>query len=236
VAVTPQPSTAPAATPPVAPADTTPATTPPPARNAGPDAPTVRERRRFVVSQATALAVRARAVTRGASAADLAAGDSAARAGEALARAGDVAGALEAVRHAQQQWAVAAGGVERFRAPAAAAAPTTPAPTARAEAERVVAAFADALRSRDLSRVRRVYPGITPQQAQEWGSFFMDAHQLDVRLSITSFEDRGGEVVAELNGALDWQSLRTGAAQSRAIAYRTMLRREPAGWRLVWVR
>ena len=112
----------------------------------------------------------------------------------------------------------------------------TAASSERAEVEQGVAVFADAFKSRDLSRVRRAYPGMTPAQAQEWGSFFMDARNLDVRLEVASYDLSGDQVIAQLNGALDWESLKTGRAESRAVSYRATFTRDKTGWMLVSLR
>jgi hypothetical protein len=109
-------------------------------------------------------------------------------------------------------------------------------PSERAQVEATVAAFATAFKSRDLSRVRRVYPGMTPQQAQEWGTFFMDARNLDVRLAIASFDPQGDQIVAELTGGLDWESLKSGRAESRTVAYRATFARDKTGWTLTGIR
>lgn len=218
-----------------------PAPTPPPADTATPAAardstpaapPTVdpRARRRFGVQQLGALAVRTRARNRGADQASLQAGDVIAQRAESLARAGDYAAASETLRDAQQLWTDA----ERS------AAPRAPAPAAvnsdRAEVEAAVAAFATAFKSRDLSRVRRAYPGMTPAQAQEWGTFFLDARNLDARLDITDYEFRGDEVSAQLTGGLDWESLKTGRAESRTVSYRATIMRDKTGWRITSLR
>ena len=106
----------------------------------------------------------------------------------------------------------------------------------RAEVDTAIAAFATAFRSRDLSRVRRVYPGMTPAQAQEWGTFFLDARNLDVRLEVTSVDPRGDEVSAQITGGLDWESLKTGRAESRTVSYQAKLMRDKTGWRITSLR
>jgi hypothetical protein len=188
----------------------------------------VRARRRFAAAQVVALGLRTRARNRGADPAALQAGDVTARRADSLARAGDYAAAGVELRSAQQQWIqaeqAAAGAVQAYRTPAGA--------SDRTEIEGVIAGFAEAFRSRDLSRIRRAYPGMTPAQAQEWGTFFMDARNLDARLEITSLDQSGDEATAQLTGGLDWESLQTGRAESRTVSYRARLVRERAGWRL----
>jgi hypothetical protein len=210
--------------------DTTRGVTPPPLP-AAPDAPApsrptddVRARRRFTAAQVVALGIRARARNRGADPAALQAGDVTARRADSLARAGEYAAAVAELRNAQQQWMLAEQ------------AATGAVSGERAEIEGVIAAFAEAFRSRDLSRIRRAYPGMTPAQAQEWGTFFMDAHRLDVRLDLASFESRGDEVVAQLTGGLDWESLKTGRPESRTVSYRATMQRERSGFKLVSLR
>lgn len=211
------------------------ADTPAPPRTADRGSPAdARVRRRFAASQVAALGLRARARNRGADVAALQAGDVIARRADSLARAGDYAAAAAELRSAQQQWAeaerAAGGTVQSFRSPA-------PTPVSeRSEVEAAIAAFSAAFRSRDLSRVRRTYPGMTPAQAQEWGTFFLDARNLDVRLDVTGFDLRGDEVAAEVTGGLDWESLKTGRAESRTVSYRATLMRDKTGWRLTSLR
>jgi serine/threonine-protein kinase len=182
-------------------------------------------RRRFTAAQVGALAIRTRARNRGADPAALREGDVTARRADSLARAGDYAAATATLREAQQQWTEAAG------------APGGVAPTSdRAEVENVVANFAAAFASRDLSRVRRAYPGMTPAQAQEWGTFFLDARNLEARLEVTSFEQHDDGGSAQLTGGLDWESVQSGRAESRTVSYRATLTRDRSGWRLTSLR
>ena len=116
------------------------------------------------------------------------------------------------------------------------ATPETVPTSDRAQVDAAVAAFGAAFASRDLSRVRRAYPGMTPAQAQEWGTFFLDARNLEARLEVTSFEQSGDQGSAQLTGGLDWESLQTGRAESRTVSYRATLMRDKTGWRLTSLR
>jgi hypothetical protein len=235
----PAPAPAPApATPPGLPATdvaVAPPSVPPPA----PDEPALnrpvdqRTRRRFGVAKIAALGLRARARSRGATPDALAAGDAEARAADSLARLGDFQGANAALGRADQFYRTAASGVTTSSTtPGTATGPAAE----RAEVQAGVAAFAAAFKSRDLSRVRRVYPGMTPAQAQDWGTFFMDARNLDVRLSVADYDLQGDEIVAQVTGGLDWESLKTGRAESRTVAYRATFVRDKTGWMLTSIR
>jgi serine/threonine-protein kinase len=212
---------------------------PPQATRTPPDRPLPvaedpRARRRFNAGKLAALGLRARARSRGATEVDLAAGDALLGRADSLARAGDFAAASELVRAAQRRWfdVQRPGNTRPLSTPDAGE--TVGAD--RRHVEDLVAAFADAFRSRDLSRVRRVYPAMTPQQAQDWGTFFLDAGNLDVRLAVTSLDARAAEVLADVTGGLDWESVQTGRAESRAVSYRARFARSEGGLRLVGLR
>jgi hypothetical protein len=106
----------------------------------------------------------------------------------------------------------------------------------RDEIENTIDALSAAFESRDLSRVRRVYPALTPEQAQEWGALFMDTRDLNARLSINSFERRGDVVVAQVTGGFDWESLADRSAQSRVMSWRATLAPDKTGWVIVSLR
>jgi protein kinase-like protein len=193
---------------------------------------------RFERSRARALSERARAESAGATAADLAPGDRAARQAEVLAQRGRPAAALGQLAVATAAWSRA--GRQALRQPeplggAAAAAPEGAGPWAAIE--QTVTAFARAFESRNLARVRQVYPTLTVEQAQDWGQFFMAASNLRVSLRVTSLEQTGNRANADLEGSYDYRDLETGRQMRRLVAFRGTFERQAAqDWHLTLLR
>ncbi|HEX7122508.1 MAG TPA: hypothetical protein VF178_09090, partial [Gemmatimonadaceae bacterium] len=120
----------------------------------------------------------------------------------------------------------------RERAPARPSRPVR-APEARAEIDDAIAAFGAALESRDLSRLRRAYPGMTVAQAQEWGAFFLKARNLTVRLNVTAMDRAGLRVNATVDGTYDYDDINTGQGMHQAVSLQATLERGSSGWRLM---
>ena len=113
---------------------------------------------------------------------------------------------------------------------------TPPVAGPRLAIEETVASLARALESRNLARVRQVYAGMTPQQAQEWGEFFMGARNLRVNLRVTSLDERGDEADAGIEGAYTYENLETGRGERRPVSFQATLAREGTSWRLTSLR
>lgn len=129
--------------------------------------------------------------------------------------------------------------VARARAPVVQRESTPP---PRAEAgprpaiEETVAAFARALESRNLARVRQVYSNLTMQQAQEWGEFFMGARNLRVSLRVTALEPLDDRAEASIEGAYDYEEIASGRGVRRPVSFRGTFQREGTSWRLTSLR
>lgn len=120
-------------------------------------------------------------------------------------------------------------------------APTVPVATAaelEAQARNVITAYARAYESRELDRVRAVWPGLSDGYAAELNTFFDLAR--DVRVSISGIDAANGydgapgaitRVVARVN--IRFNDGRRGQSQSDRWA--VSLRREGAAWRIVSV-
>jgi serine/threonine protein kinase len=112
--------------------------------------------------------------------------------------------------------------------------PATPDP--RAAIEAAVAGLARALESRNLAQMRQVYPNLTIQQAQDWGTFFMGAKDLRVTLRVSSLETQGDRVDASLEGAYDYEDIATGRGMQRPVTFRAVFVRDGSSWRLTSLR
>ena len=125
---------------------------------------------------------------------------------------------------------------QRAQARADATVETAPVAGPRLAIEETVASLARALESRNLARVRQVYAGMTPQQAQEWGEFFMGARNLRVNLRVTSLEPRGDEADAGIEGVFEYEDLETGRGVRRPVTFRGTFVRAGTDWRLMSLR
>src|SRR3989442_13181535 len=77
---------------------------------------------------------------------------------------------------------------QRAVEPPAARAPAAGPVDPRPQIEQAIADYARALESRDLSEVRRAYPGLTPAQQQGWKDLFQSARRLKASLTVTAVE------------------------------------------------
>ncbi|PYP22563.1 MAG: hypothetical protein DMD53_02150 [Gemmatimonadetes bacterium] len=196
--------------------------------------------------RATALAAMRRALDAGATPAELAKGDTAFKGAESLATQGRVSDAMMQLTTAASFWADAER-LSRSRAvrdtprQRAAEPPAAPAPAPlpvdpRPQIEQAIADYARALESRDLSEVRRAYPGLTPAQQQGWKDLFQSARRLKASLTVTAVKVVGGTAEAIVTGVYDYDNVRTGRTERLPVTFRAILIAETAGWRLATVR
>ncbi|MBI1966645.1 MAG: hypothetical protein HYS40_01530, partial [Gemmatimonadetes bacterium] len=203
-----------------------------PAKPSLPSLETQRLESQFRALQVQGLTRRLRAAAVGATPAELAAGDAEAQQAEGLANVGRFGEALAHLQAGISEWNTAASAA-RGRPRERRAAPST---DPRREVEGVITNYAAALESRDLSRVRRVYPGMTVQQAQEWGAFFLKARNLRVRLQVAAFDQSGNRADATVDGSYDYEDINTGRRERQVVSLSATLERGLAGWRLVSIR
>ena len=97
-----------------------------------------------------------------------------------------------------------------------------------------VAAYARALESRDVSAVRRAYPGITPVQAKGWEQFFGTLRTLHVTLGISGLDVNGSTAEAKLMGMYDYVT-DGGKNTQQPVTFQAAFRRDGATWQLVSV-
>ena len=236
--------TPPESTPTVARAKRPPAPPPPPAAR---ESARARQEDSLLQSlRATALAAMRRALDAGATPAELAKGDTAFKGAESLATQGRVSDAMMQLTTAASFWADAER-LSRSRAvrdtprQRAAEPPAAPAPAPlpvdpRPQIEQAIADYARALESRDLSEVRRAYPGLTPAQQQGWKDLFQSARRLKASLTVTAVKVVGGTAEAIVTGVYDYDNVRTGRTERLPVTFRAILIAETAGWRLATVR
>jgi serine/threonine-protein kinase len=128
-------------------------------------------------------------------------------------------------------------------APPPAPAPTVKAPEAqpaarpspREEIASVIAAYARAIESRDISAVRRAYPGITGDQARGFEQFFQSARSINVTFRVTDVDANGNSADAHLAGSYEYVTSE-GRTERQPVSFSASLRYDGSSWRLTSVR
>jgi len=187
--------------------------------------------------RATALAAMRRAIGAGATAADLARGDTMLRGADSLAAAGRMSEAMMRMVTVTSLWneteRLARARAARDTAPSAAA-PAVADP--RGAIESVIAAYGRALESRDIGRVRLAYPGLTAAQQQGWEDLFRAARTLKASLTVSAIDVRagagGGTAEATVSGIYEFNNTTTGRLERRPVTFLATLVADPTGWRL----
>ena len=195
-----------------------------------------------------ARAARERAVTAGATSSDLAPGDAERRAAEQVvgrdrqvevmshlsAAIGLWAGAEQTARTRAQQAAVSPPVTQT---PPVTVLPPPPPPVAenpRPLIDAAIQGYARALESRDVQQVRRAYPGLTPQQAQQWRDFFGMVSDLKVDLAIKQLQITGDVAEAQVEGLS--QYIQSRRAQRQPVSFHATLDRASGAWRIASIR
>ncbi len=223
----------------------------PPARGAAPESVSrnpADEREDSLVRSARdrALAAKSRAHEAGATPAELATGDTALRAAESLAAQGRVSGAMDRLFAAASLWTEAERAARTRAArdtvrPTAAELPVRP-PAAqppadpREEIKAVIADYGRALESRDLSDVRRAYPGLTSAEQETFRQFFQSVRELKAGLTINRLVIAGGSADAIVSGVYEYVDAKTGRTKRDTTAFRATLVQDGAGWHLTSIR
>ncbi|HXG97910.1 MAG TPA: protein kinase [Gemmatimonadales bacterium] len=117
--------------------------------------------------------------------------------------------------------------------------PATNPPPAVAENPRplidaAIQGYARALESRDVQQVRRVYPGLTPQQAQVWRDFFGMVSDLKVDLAIKQLQITGEVAEAQVEGLSQYTQNRR--PQRQPMSFHATLDRTSGTWRIGSIR
>jgi len=193
-----------------------------------------------------ALSAMHRAIDAGATPADLARGDTVFRGAESLSAQSRLPEAMVQLATAASLWAEverqsrarAARDTEARRAAEPPAAPaTTPAPVdPRPDIQKAIDDYARALESRDVSQVRRAYPGITSSQQQSWQDFFQSVRNLKAGLTVTAVRLSGLTAETVVSGVYEYDNATTGRAERRPVTFRAILVVDSSGWRLTTIR
>ncbi|HVT38850.1 MAG TPA: protein kinase [Gemmatimonadaceae bacterium] len=199
----------------------------------------------------------------GASAAELAHGDSLLRVADALMAQGRAPEAVGQLSMASVRWidaersarerasrdrpspsteraSVAPPPVSVPLAPAAekAAAPQVPTAAAdpRPDIERVIDAYARAIESGSVGEIRRAYPGLTGAQQQQWEGFFRSVRNFKPRLVLDQLAVTGATAEARISATYTYESRASGQADRQNFALQATLNRDAGSWRLASIR
>jgi tRNA A-37 threonylcarbamoyl transferase component Bud32 len=216
----------------------------------------------LVRMRSEALAARARAVAAGASDEALTRGDTSLAAADSLRVARQTVGAAAQLSMATTLWSDAADAAGRTAprettspatavappvppsepAPAAAVAPSTPAPVRPSAPappsdpapaiHALFAQYAEAIESRSIPAIRRVYPGLSPAQSKEWEDFFGAVSEIDVDLAVSDLAVSGDSADARLSGVYMFQNPGTRRTQREPVSFQARLRRMGGEWRI----
>jgi serine/threonine-protein kinase len=108
-------------------------------------------------------------------------------------------------------------------------------PSPREEIASVIAAYARAIESRDISAVRRAYPGITGDQARGFEQFFQSARSINVTFRVTDVDANGNSADAHLAGSYEYVTSE-GRTERQPVSFSASLRYDGSSWRLTSVR
>jgi serine/threonine protein kinase len=213
-------------------------------QRSGPQRPAVRAPNSdsaFRAMRRDAWAQRGRAVSAGASGADLTPGDVAARNADTFASEGRIPGAMTRLVRAAALWAQAARAARnrgpeaeaaRAAAPNPASSPAAPAAPDRTEQvlEGLVTAYARSLESRNVAQVRRAYPGMNVRQEEGMRRLFLRAQDLRVTLELTDVRLQGDAAEGRVKGDYAYTSPTTHVTEHQPVFHRVAFERSLQGW------
>jgi eukaryotic-like serine/threonine-protein kinase len=108
-------------------------------------------------------------------------------------------------------------------------------PAPREEIASVVAAYARAIESRDISAVRRAYPGITGDQARGFQQFFQSTRSINATFRVADIDVSGNSADAHLSGSYEYVT-NEGRTERQPVSFSASLHYDGSSWRLTSVR
>jgi serine/threonine-protein kinase len=115
------------------------------------------------------------------------------------------------------------------------ASPPTPTPPTAADVAPVLEAYARAIESRDVSAIRRVYPGLTSDQQRGFEQFFESARKINVTFRVASVDGTSSTADVRVTGRYEYENS-AGRAERQPVAFVAAVRKDASAWRLVAVR
>ena len=102
-------------------------------------------------------------------------------------------------------------------------------PDARVASERILRAYGEALESRDMSRVRQAYPGLTDNQARAWERFFGTVSELEVTHEVIDVRAGDSTAIIRVRATHMYRAAR---AEDRTFEFTATLRLVGNRWQL----
>lgn len=99
-----------------------------------------------------------------------------------------------------------------------------------------LAAYARAIESRDLTRLRDAYPEMTAQQQRAWEGFFDTVRELKATLAVERLDVTGTTAQIRVGGSYEYLNRSIGRVERSPVTFRATLERGPDGWRLRSIR
>jgi len=94
----------------------------------------------------------------------------------------------------------------------------------------VIQRYSEALESKDMGRVRSVFPSISPDQVSQLEESFASMRDLDVTLNVDRLNLNGDEAQVEVSGTYQFHNADSRRDENVAVAFQIVLRRLPSGW------
>jgi hypothetical protein len=113
--------------------------------------------------------------------------------------------------------------------------PTQPASNPSAEIAAVVAQYARAIESRDVSELKRLYPSMSASQASSFDDFFKSVRSVRATFSVSSLQVDGSSADAKLDGGYDFVTS-NGRSQHQPLTLQASLRKDGGNWRFVSIK
>jgi serine/threonine-protein kinase len=111
-----------------------------------------------------------------------------------------------------------------------------PARDARQDISALVASYSAAIEKRDIAAIRRVYPGLTPSQQQDWSRFFETVQGVEVTLHIAKLDIADSTAEAQLTGEYVYDNMSTRRSVRQAVTFQATMRRSAGLWKMVTIR
>jgi hypothetical protein len=128
-----------------------------------------------------------------------------------------------------------AAGATQSQASPAESPPPAPAPPSAADVAPVFEAYARAIESRDVSAIRRVYPGLTPEQQRGFEQFFESARKINVTFRVASVDGSPSTADVRVTGRYEYENS-AGRSERTPVSFAAGVRKDGSAWRLVAVR
>ncbi|UCD24770.1 MAG: Ig-like domain-containing protein, partial [Gemmatimonadota bacterium] len=100
----------------------------------------------------------------------------------------------------------------------------------RAEISGVIQQYARALESKDMARVRSVFPSIGAEQASQLEDSFESMRDLRVVLAVDRLDVHADEARAEVSGTYHFYNADSRRDENAAVSFQIVLQRSPNGW------